>query len=597
MVKKASIGLDYSHNNKLILEASSFADFTQFLFHSGYKLGKIQAGFDSLQKLETYKAILLSTPNNKKLTEQELDILEEYVRKGGSLLIVSSSGGDLLNRTNLNDLTRRFGFEFNPDEVNDSVNYVNIQKRPLLEKFKPHTITEQVSKVVFSSACSLNVLDFMFEDDENIKFDILIKAGLNCWRKVYNGKKWEEEDSPKIPLLVAIQYYEGKIVAFGCLSIFSSLGREYGFSAFDNDVLIANILRWLTTKGVTEGKVITVNLNLDLYYWANSVLEDQNWESVSDIINVSLKYFKDHYKEAIETIKKEREERLKARKRYEKEKEAELSAEDKILEMIPVRKKEDLEEIMSALEDITGEKIELSINLDEIEEEQEEIEKEDKKEDKESKEKTDGKIKDENMNIENLSENIGEKISSIEEEIKSNFTEAIEKAINDEESLIMDSARKEIEKTIEKELEAEDAEKLQEELKKKIGEDIEKEKQEIRAKAEKIFEEEKQKIMEKVKEEIEKTEDKESIDIDAIIDKIKKDLEEKREKILKKTREEMEQERQRRIKQIKERKMKIIKENTEFLEGILEAADIFSAPILDSDDTKENSEDSSNAED
>jgi len=43
--------------------------------------------------------------------------------------------------------------------------------------------------------------------------------------------------------MVAVECFEGKIVTFGTLSIFSSLGREYGFRAFDNNILIANVLR------------------------------------------------------------------------------------------------------------------------------------------------------------------------------------------------------------------------------------------------------------------------------------------------------------------------------------------------------------------
>ena len=132
MSEKSSIGLDYSHNNRLTLEASSYADFTQYLFTSGYKLGKIQAGFDSLKKLEAYNMILLSTPNNVKLSEQDIELLEEYVKNGGGLLIISSSGGDYSNHTNLNELTTKFGFEFVEDEVYDSMNYVNLQKRPLV---------------------------------------------------------------------------------------------------------------------------------------------------------------------------------------------------------------------------------------------------------------------------------------------------------------------------------------------------------------------------------------------------------------------------------------------------------------------------------
>ena len=64
MPDKAAVGLDNSHNNKLTLEASSYSDFTHFLFTSGYKLGKIQAGFNSLKKLETYNTIIIKNVNS-----------------------------------------------------------------------------------------------------------------------------------------------------------------------------------------------------------------------------------------------------------------------------------------------------------------------------------------------------------------------------------------------------------------------------------------------------------------------------------------------------------------------------------------------------
>jgi len=73
---KATIGLDYSHNNILTLEASSFGEFTQFLFTSGYKIGKIEAGFHSLNELKKYNTIILSTPKNNNLKQSEINNLE-----------------------------------------------------------------------------------------------------------------------------------------------------------------------------------------------------------------------------------------------------------------------------------------------------------------------------------------------------------------------------------------------------------------------------------------------------------------------------------------------------------------------------------------
>ncbi|MHA1489689.1 MAG: Gldg family protein [Promethearchaeota archaeon] len=361
-----TIGLDYSHNNILTLEATSYSEFTQFLFASGYKLGKIQAGFDSLEKLKQYNCIIVSSPKNSFLSLEEIDILVEYVKNGGGLLITSSKGADLANQTNLSELTQRFGFEFVQDEIFDSVNYINLQKRPLLTKFKPHIITEQIKKIVFSSACSLKILDFV-KDEKDIKIDQVVKTGLNSWRKRFDGEEWIEEDSPNIPLVVTVEYYKGKVVSFGNLSIFSSLGREYGFTAFENDTLIANVLRWLSTDIDTQDKVITINLNIDLFYWADSIVKKENWDSISDLINVSLKYFKDNYKKIIQDFKRKKVKKVEKKFEYEKARKAGITerAEDKVINLIPTRDKKDLVEIMKALEELTGEKYELSIDLEE----------------------------------------------------------------------------------------------------------------------------------------------------------------------------------------------------------------------------------------
>jgi len=170
---KAIVGLDYSHSNLLNLETSSFSEFTQFLITSGYSIAKIESGFNSLKDLKRYQVIILSTPKNVSLKPNEIKTLVDYVKNGGNLLITSSSGGDHTNKTNLNDLTRNFGFEFVPDEINDSVNYINLQKRPLISNIKPHVITEQIKKIVFSSSCSTQILDFLDDDKHTKIFGLL----------------------------------------------------------------------------------------------------------------------------------------------------------------------------------------------------------------------------------------------------------------------------------------------------------------------------------------------------------------------------------------------------------------------------------------
>ena len=364
MKNDITIALDYSHNNMLTLEASSYAEFTQFLFTSAYKLGKIEAGFYSLDKVKNYNAIIMSIPKNIDLDPKEIEVLEEYVRKGGSLLIVGSRGGEHTNRTNINELTRLFGFEFINDEVNDSVNYVNLQKRPLISNLTPHYITENIKKIVLSSACSLGTLKLP-KQEKKVKVEVIVRGGLNCWRNRFDGKQWVEEDCPKVPMVITSEYHSGQVAAFGTLSIFSSLGREYGFSAFDNDIMIANILRWLTLDITYEGKVITIDLQRDLFHWGDSIVKQKRWGNLSDVINVSLKYFKDNYKtimKELETVQHDRYQRKHVPKAKIKESEIE-----EVITLLPKRKKEDLDSIISAIENVSGEKYERTITGDDVE--------------------------------------------------------------------------------------------------------------------------------------------------------------------------------------------------------------------------------------
>jgi len=370
MKNDITIALDYSHSNMLTLEASSYADFTQFLFSSAYKLGKIEAGFYSLDKITNYNAIIMSIPRSVNLNPREIEVLEEYVRTGGSLLIVGSRGGEHTNRTNINELTRLFGFEFINDEINDSVNYVNLQKRPLITDFQSHYITQNIKKIVLSSACSLGTLKLP-KEEKNVKVEVIVRGGLNCWRNRFDGKEWLEEDCPKVPMVITSEYHHGQVAAFGTLSIFSSLGREYGFSAFDNDIIIANILSWLTLDTTYEGKVVTVDLQRDLFHWGDSIVKQKKWNNLSDVINVSLKYFKDNYKtimKELETVQHDRYQRKQDQKTKVKEPE-----EEEVISLLPKRKKEDLDSIISAIETISGEKYERTITGD-SEDSSEEIE-------------------------------------------------------------------------------------------------------------------------------------------------------------------------------------------------------------------------------
>jgi len=108
---------------------------------------------------------------------------------------------------------------------------------------------------------------------------------------------------------------------------------------------------------------------LDLIHWLDSIVKEENWDSFSDVINVSLKYFKDNYTRFMDEIEELKQERLARKKKLvekqkKEEEEEDNESEEEVLERVPQRKKADLVDILDALEEVTGERYELSIDIE-----------------------------------------------------------------------------------------------------------------------------------------------------------------------------------------------------------------------------------------
>ncbi len=312
MTKKntKSIVFDYSHNNTLTLESPSYSDFTEFLFGSSFSLGKIQAGFTSVDKLKKYKMCVIGGPRESIFQPNEIDVITNYVKNGGNLLVINDEGGDYGTNTNLNELTRNFGFEFNSDIMFDSMNFVSRQNRIVINEIEPHIITRNIDSIVQSSACSIKLLKYI-EADENIKAIPICKSSLNSFHTIWNGEEWdEEEDAPRSIMSLALNYYEGRVIALTTVSMFSSLSSTYGFFALNNQDLIASIFMWLLdTTSTNDGtKLINISLDYNLFSWIEKLVnKERKWRNADDIINFALKYLKNNFEEVLEKIEIDRE--------------------------------------------------------------------------------------------------------------------------------------------------------------------------------------------------------------------------------------------------------------------------------------------------
>ncbi|MFX1502747.1 MAG: hypothetical protein ACFFDH_17430, partial [Promethearchaeota archaeon] len=277
MTKNIAIGFDHSHNNKLTIENNAFSDFIQYLFDSDFKLGKIEAGV-TYEKLNNYDLFIIGVPHlGPELDPDEINDLVEYVKNGGSLLIINDGGGDYENKNNLSELTKNFGIVFNSDILFDNKDFSKENSHPIIRDFRSHFITRDITQIIHSNGCSIKI-DKSIEDEDIDVNGLAFSSENSSWQKYFNGDEWLEKSEHHLPIAGVSHFNTGKVVTIGNLSIFSSLNKSYGILAGDNFKFVTNIVSWLLNKMDSEQEqelkpiLTTVAINQDLYYWIKEMV-------------------------------------------------------------------------------------------------------------------------------------------------------------------------------------------------------------------------------------------------------------------------------------------------------------------------------------
>jgi len=308
MTAQISIGFDYTHNNKLTLENNAFTDFIQYLFNSDFKLGRIEAGITK-DKLEMYDLFIIGVPTlGPDLDLDEIYVLVDYVKNGGSLLIINDGGGDYENKNNLSELTKHFGIKFNADRLYDNKNFFKHNSHPIISDFRSHFITRDITKIIHSNGCTLTIDKSV--ENEKIEVQCIAYSSENTsWHSIFDGNGWKEESEQKLPIIAIAHYDLGKIAAVGNLSIFSSLNQSYGIKAADNFKLVSNLISWLLNKAKSKEEqslkpiYTSVAISQDLFYWIKEMINIGKWENLEEVINFALRVAKIKIKENEENDK------------------------------------------------------------------------------------------------------------------------------------------------------------------------------------------------------------------------------------------------------------------------------------------------------
>jgi len=256
-----TILFDNTHNEMMNFEDSEFSEFLNLLHRLGINVKKNENERLKQEMLRKVDLLIIGNPINDLFSSIEIKIIVDYVRSGGGLLLLSEYGSDYLQKTNINDISGKFGISFEKNIIKE-INKTNQNCTSILhiQDFVKHPLTKNVREIKIGGACSLTLSKEakpLFYTDEN------------SWPEIFNNstEQWVKEEEEQKQIVAAYsEFGRGKIVTFGDIDIFTTVSN-IGLNSMDNKKLVQNIIAWLIEPS-KEPKVMTFILNQlgDLQY-------------------------------------------------------------------------------------------------------------------------------------------------------------------------------------------------------------------------------------------------------------------------------------------------------------------------------------------
>ncbi len=229
--ESGTILLDQAHNNRFTL--AELGVLQARLAARGQRFEVVNKADNLAAQLRYARALVVISPG-KDWTANEIKQVQEFVDKGGRLLLVTDptrfsvefdeQDNMVLDNDapHINDLAARFGLIFQSDYLYNTVDNEGNFRNIRLTNFAPHALTQGLSQVVFFAAHSI-------VSEETA----LITAG---------GETRSSSSERVDKLAVAVVAGNGSVLALGDLTFMT---EPYN-AVYDNDRLIANVADFLS---------------------------------------------------------------------------------------------------------------------------------------------------------------------------------------------------------------------------------------------------------------------------------------------------------------------------------------------------------------
>jgi hypothetical protein len=258
---KKTVLNDLTHNEMLNLDDDEFKEFFNLLERLDLKVRQNKNSQITKEILENIDLLIIGNPIDNFFSSSEIKNVTDYVRSGGAVLLLSEYGSDHLQRTNLNDLSRKFGISFEKNLIKE-MNNANQNCTSILhiQDFIKYQITKSLREILVGGVCSLII---------SKKAKPLLKTNeKSVWSEIYNNKteEWTKHEEKQHIIAAFTEFGKGKVVAIGDVDIFTS-NSKIGIDSLDNRKFIQNIINWLL-EPVKESEIMSFILDQlgDLQY-------------------------------------------------------------------------------------------------------------------------------------------------------------------------------------------------------------------------------------------------------------------------------------------------------------------------------------------
>lgn len=174
---------------------------------------------------------------NSLFQKEEIEIIKQFVKNGGNLILLGHRNGDEFTKTNFNDLADEFGFEFNSDFlVNDTLNFEGDRKSIVTKDIVKNRLTKGINCLVLPFCGSIN-----------IKNDNCIPIAFSPRYSISINLKQEEQRINRGNVIVLTKYHKGRVIGVSTDQLFSNKAEKYN-QLYDNFGFGFNLIDFMSEK-------------------------------------------------------------------------------------------------------------------------------------------------------------------------------------------------------------------------------------------------------------------------------------------------------------------------------------------------------------